>query len=295
MAHKNTFSTVEAQANHPGYCEPKHLAWLSFSGDQTQPFLQGQLCCDVNQLSDGQVVLGAYSDPKGRVIATFFLLFWQQKYFMLLPRSNRQSLKQTLSRYAAFSKVIITECDPEWDTFCLSKPIVLNQDLQHCSAQMPWLPNSDHHWLLVPKQHRDRVKSLLLEQSYVQLHSDACSQWQIENLIPMIELQTSQKCLPQMLRLEKLGAVSFTKGCFVGQEVIARTQHLGKVKRHLYSLTIQSKSILQPGDPLMLDDHREAGLIITAVKISDEHTQILVVIPDHLMDAVMQTLALIQL
>ena len=87
---------------------------------------------------------------------------------------------------------------------------------------------------------------------------------QIEAGIPHITAATSEKFTPHMLNLPELNAVSFTKGCFIGQEVVARTEHLGIVKRKLYQATIDSEQIPSPGDKLMDEKENEVGIVVNA-------------------------------
>ncbi|HAG62480.1 MAG: hypothetical protein CMF55_02315 [Legionellales bacterium] len=286
--HQTTGNDHTPQESVPFVCKPNHLGWVSLSGDQTESFLQGQLSCDVSQLSNGQATLGAYCDPKGRVIATFFLLFWQEKYGLLLPKSNIPTLTNILGRYAPFSKVTLSVTEPHCHYYCSTQPINLSSDMEQTSLQFSLSKNSPFQFSIIPDEHTTSFESAYLAQGVSECHADQWQRWLIEQQITLIEPDTSEKCLPQMLNLEKLGAVSFTKGCFVGQEVIARTQHLGKLKRHLHTLTLNAQTPPLAGDPLRLPDDREAGIIMSVATLSDNTYQLLAVIPDHLVTDVEQ-------
>lgn len=286
--HQITDNEHTTQESAPFVCKPNHLGWVSLLGDQTESFLQGQLSCDVGQLSNGQATLGAYCDPKGRVIATFFLLFWQEKYSLLLPKSNIPTLTNILGRYAPFSKVTLSVTEPNYHYYCSTQPINLPSGIQQTSIQFSLSKNSPYQLSIIPDKHKTSFENTYSEQGVSECHAEHWQRWLIEHQITLIEPDTSEKCLPQMLNLEKLGAVSFTKGCFVGQEVIARTQHLGKLKRHLHTLTLNAQTPPLAGDALRLPDDREAGIVMSVAMISDNTYQLLAVIPDHLLTDVEQ-------
>ena len=288
--HQTTDNKHAPQESIPFVCKPNHLGWVSLSGDQAESFLQGQLSCDVSQLSNGQATLGAYCDPKGRVIATFFLLFWKDNYSLLLPETNIPILTEILGRYAPFSKVTLRFKEPEWHYYCSTQSVTLPVDLTQASLQFSLTPTSSYQFFVIPSEHTPSFETALCEQSFTWRESSQWQQWLVDHQLTLIEPRTSQTCLPQMLNLDQLGAVSFTKGCFVGQEVIARTQHLGKLKRHLHTLTLKTETSPQAGDPLLLSDDREAGIIMSVATLSDHTYQVLAVIPDHLLVETMDQL-----
>lgn len=114
------------------------------------------------------------------------------------------------------------------------------------------------------------------------------NEWKYQNLgdgIPAVYPETSERFIPQMLSLDKMGGVSFSKGCYTGQEIIARTQYRGELKRHLQLFETASPLNVQPGDSLNIQDKTEMRAIGTVVDIAS--TRILAVTHD-------ETLALFQ-
>ena len=103
----------------------------------------------------------------------------------------------------------------------------------------------------------------------------------LENLC-ILYPETSLLFTPQMISLEKLGGVSFTKGCYVGQEIVARTEHLGTLKRHLHQLNIQSDQSVNVGNTLKNSKNETYGVVTESVKITDNSYQILAVIQDQM-------------
>ncbi len=180
---------------------------ITFTGDDVAEFLQGQLTCDVKEISPDQIHLGAYCNPQGRVISTFRIFLRENQFHLELPKDNIDITQQTLHKYAVFSKISV-----------LSEPSKNSLDLVS----------------------------------------------QIKKGIPNITATTSEKFTPHMLNLPELGAVSFNKGCFIGQEVVARTEHLGTVKRKLYKVNIDSNQTPKPGDKLIDENQHEVGIVVNA-------------------------------
>src|SRR3990167_10848844 len=182
---------------------------LKFSGVNVQLFLQGQLTCDMTLLSEhGQASLAAVCDHRGRMIANFWVVNWHNNFLCILSKSLSTLVSDHLKKYAVFSKVTISE---ENDFFMTE--------------------SDDENTIKIVD------KNIMIPD---------CKQ-RIKNGIAILCDKTSLLFTPQMINLEKLGGVSFTKGCYVGQEIVARTQHLGKLKKHLHRLQIQSDHPLHPG------------------------------------------------
>ena len=210
---------------------------LKFTGEKTQTFLQGQLTCDMLALSDhGANSLAAVCDHRGRMIANFWVLNWQNDFLFILSKSLSQTVSDHLKKYAIFSKVIITE---------------------------------DNNFLITESY--DEL-SITISDTGVTVPN---LQRRIKEGICILCNKTSLLFTPQMINLEKLGGVSFSKGCYVGQEIVARTQHLGKLKKHLHRLQIHSDHPLNSGDEI------ENGVIVAVVKIAESNYDVLAVMQDQ--------------
>jgi tRNA-modifying protein YgfZ len=120
------------------------------------------------------------------------------------------------------------------------------------------------------------------EAIYCILNNDSSTTHQknIENGLCILQPKTSLLFTPQMINLDKFGAISFDKGCYVGQEIVARTEHLGTLKRHLHHLMIESDLPLNPGDPL-IKNTIEIGIIADAILSEKNHYAVLAVIEDR--------------
>ena len=235
---------------------------LRFSGEKTQTFLQGQLTCDMRLLSDhGKYSLAACCDHRGRMIANFWVVKWQDDFLFILPKNMIDITKNHLQKYAMFSKVLISE----------DNSISIIETKEPCETSLEKiciiLPNGKRHIILTPT-------------ADTHTESDAFKKQNINDGLCILQPKTSLLFTPQMINLDKFGGVSFDKGCYVGQEIVARTEHLGTLKRHLHHLQIESDSPLNPGDPL-IKNNNEIGTIADAIEIKKNHYEVLAVIEDR--------------
>lgn len=208
---------------------------VRISGEDASTFLQGQLTNDVENLSHDRLQLSAWCSAKGRVLVVIELFLIDDAIHMLLPSSL---LETTLARLRMFVLRAKVQFTPSVDTIVLG---IHGRDLaKHLVA----LDADDAHIFLHADDHGIVITSA---ESAADVWTRACEvaspvgtgAWRLSNVrraIPSIDEHTADRYLPQMLNLELVDGVSFTKGCYVGQEIVARTQHLGRLKRRLYRL-----------------------------------------------------------
>ncbi|AAO89982.1 YgfZ/GcvT domain-containing protein [Coxiella burnetii] len=212
------------------------FGFILVKGENAATFLQGQLTCDVREINEIRGALGACCDPKGRMVANFFVFQKNKDYYFLLPKSMISITIAHLKKYAVFSKVELLAVN-EAETYSL--PEITLKELD------------ENDW-----------RSLNVRAGLVWVYP-----------------QTSGKLIPQMINLQKWGGISFTKGCYIGQEIIARTEHLGKLKRHLYRAFVDSETPPTPGDELKNQNDQTMGIVVEAARKNTEY-ELLVVIQD---------------
>lgn len=211
-----------------------HLAVLTVSGNNAAQFLQGQITCNVHDVTTMQSSLGAMCTPKGRVISTFLLVKSADDFLLILPAELLETVKKRLSMYVLRSKVTLTDSS---DSLCLlgltnlSNKAFLATEQQNSVVRVH-LGNRD---LIIA----DEQSAIQLWAEYVALGYQATDSmyWLTLDIlagIPWLSVATSEEFIPQMLNLDKLGGISLTKGCYTGQEIVARTHYLGKAKRALF-------------------------------------------------------------
>lgn len=264
------------------FCPLPTLQLITLTGEKTPDFLQGQVTCDVREVNKTATRRGAHCNPKGRVLATFRVLQLQAQYHLLVPTPIAESLITQLKKYAAFSKVDLM-INPNLQVVgCVGEEIA--EVLAGIFGELPAEPDqmvSAENMLLIRVQDADATPRFLLiadaasltkvleklREKYPEKKDTA---WQLSEInagIPTIYPETAALFTPHMLNYPALNGVSFKKGCYTGQEVIARTQYLGQAKRHLYqvSMSCALDHLPKPGDALQNSAQENVGIVIDAV------------------------------
>ncbi|MDD4893000.1 MAG: hypothetical protein PHH73_03270 [Candidatus Rickettsiella isopodorum] len=259
------------------------LGLIRISGKDAKPFLQGQLTCDLEEISTEQSRLGAHCDIKGRIIANFRLFFYQNDYYFLLPCSTLPLLLTSLQKYAIFSKVVLTEVSKDWQKIGLYGPSIkdfLNEQKLYSNKENG-MAESDHKLSLsipgpVPRTVLLNPITDSLRFIDTKPFQQSVNHWHLLDImagIPTIYAETSGQFTPHQLNLPELGGVSFNKGCYIGQEIIARTHYLGKSKSRLYRVSFETNSSILPGTPLFDSDQKikKGTLIMCAKELSNRY------------------------
>jgi folate-binding protein YgfZ len=242
------------------------LGVLRIAGADTERFLQGQLSNDMQQLPSGRTQLAGYHNPQGRVIAVLQLVrAASDAVLAVLPRELAASVAQRLAKFTLRAKVKIEDLSAEWRVDGL-----IGQ------AE----PSGADQGLLV-QLGADAERSLHIhradEGERARGERRRWRQLAIERGEPQVYAATSEEFVAQMLNLDVLGAVAFDKGCYTGQEVIARAHYRGRVKRRMQRFRTTSAQELSPGTAGRLTDGR-AFKIVDAVGTEDGASEFLAVV-----------------
>jgi len=242
---------------------PDGLGVLAFRGIDAAKFLQGQLSANVETLAAGASTLAGLHNPQGRVIALLAVVRTSaDELFAVLPRELAPGVAQRLRKFVLRSKVVIEEVS---DIYCVLGST--NTALPPGIASLAW---GTRRLLLAP---RDRVGEFDLTDAA------AFARWQIADIaegLPQVNAATSEAYVAQMLNLDLLGAIAFDKGCYTGQEVIARAHYRGRVKRRLQRWLNSSGISLKPADSAHGPDGRALNVVRVAAR-PDGHQEILAV------------------
>lgn len=242
-----------------------HLAVISIAGEEAETFLQGQLSCDVKAIAPQGATLGSYCTPKGRMLATFHLLRAQDAFFMVLSAGIAAAIQKRLSMFVLRAKVKIASAGDALVLMGLSGPSSLRPlaELLSDAAIQSFEMSDGRKLLLVPAPSAAAAWGVLAK-SFKPMGSPAWQWLDIHHGIPLITQATQDQLVPQMANLELIGGVSFKKGCYPGQEIVARTQYLGKVKRRMFRAHLDVQAA--PGDALYSDDlgDQSSGLVVNA-------------------------------
>ena len=262
------FSAISDYSNKR-ICPVAHLAVLTVSGADAAHFLQGQITCDVSDITETQSSLGALCNPKGRAITTFLLVKTGAAFLMILPAELLMPVKKRLQRYVLRSDVTLTDSS---DRHCLiglcdpgpqAGPLLSTRQQDLISVNFS---ATQSRYLVIAET--DKAMALWSErvdhQGYRPESSALWSYLDIVAGIPWLTTATSEEFIPQMLNLDRLGGVSFNKGCYTGQEIVARTHYLGKAKRALFLAECDTPSAPIP-NAMIIDDSGGAELAIGTV------------------------------
>ncbi|MFV2058017.1 MAG: folate-binding protein YgfZ, partial [Thiohalomonadales bacterium] len=245
-------------------CELGQLGLIRISGDDAMTFLQNQLSNDVKEINQEKTHLSAYCSAKGRVLSLFRIIATGKDYLLQLPQERIDNTIKRLSMFVLMSQVKIENVSAEYGRIGVSGPQVakvlsslgLNTDLDinQCytagDTLIVRLPGSLPRFEIIADT--ETLRAFWLE-TQPQLRAVGYMAWlklDINAGLPNIYESTSDAFVPQMLNLNSLNAISYTKGCYPGQEVVARMHYLGKQKRRMYLGHISSDKAPQPGDNL---------------------------------------------
>lgn len=244
------------------FCVLSHEGILAVRGPDAAKFLQGQLTCNLNYLNAQQSSLGARCTPKGRMQSSFRILPEGDGYLLAMDRELVQTQLSDLSKYAAFSKSKLYDESADWVRFGISGGdgalVSLGLDLPQAADQVV-----TGHGLIAIRLSDGRVelwtRAAEAETTRLrlaaQLPEALIDRWllaQIRAGIGQVVASTRELFIPQMINLQALGGVSFKKGCYTGQEIVARMQYLGKLKRRLHRLAAQGTDTEAPAPGLDL-------------------------------------------
>ncbi|QBQ09559.1 MULTISPECIES: folate-binding protein YgfZ [unclassified Pseudomonas] len=270
------------------FCPLSHEGVLAVRGFDAAKFLQGQLTCNLNYLSDTQASLGARCTQKGRMQSSFRILLQGDGVLLAMATELLEPQLADLKKYAVFSKSKLTDESAAWARFGVSDA---DQVLAGLGLQLPAetdsVVRSDD--LIAIRVSPGRAElwapaaqaQTLHGQLAAQLNEGELNQWllgQIRAGIGQVMPQTRELFIPQMLNLQAVGGVSFKKGCYTGQEIVARMQYLGKLKRRLYRLSLNAGELPEPGTPLFSPNHNSAiGEVVLAAR-ADQAIELLAVL-----------------
>lgn len=267
-------------ANSAFFCTLTHEALLAVRGVDAAKFLQGQLTCNLNYLNEGTTSLGARCTPKGRMLSSFRVVIDGDGFLLAMASELIEAQLAELKKYAAFSKSTLSDESARWVRFGLSDGdgvlVSLGLDLPaaadsvvrgHGLIALRLADGRAELW--GPAEQADTLHARLA----AQLREASLNTWllaQVRAGIGQVFGATREQLIPQMINLPALGGVSFKKGCYTGQEIVARMQYLGKLKRRLYRLSLNGSELPAIGSELFSPVHGSSvGEVVLAAQDED--------------------------
>jgi folate-binding protein YgfZ len=245
-----------------------HLGLIRLGGPDLRNFLQGQVTNDVRQVTPELAQLSSHCSPKGRMLGNFWIIQRGDDLYLQLPAERVEPLARRLRMFVLRAQVevedasqalarcgIAGECAVDLLPFVPAEPA---QTITRDGITVLRLPGDRPRFeVLGPPQLLGPLWQQL-NATAVQTGSDFWTLMDIRAGIPSVYDETADAFVPQMTNLQLIGGVSFTKGCYTGQEVVARMQYLGTLKRRMYRVRIDGPQCPAPGMPLY-SEHSESG------------------------------------
>ncbi|WP_163835056.1 CAF17-like 4Fe-4S cluster assembly/insertion protein YgfZ [Spartinivicinus ruber] len=298
ISFQNTFKPASAsQQSIVSDLEP--LGILQVTGEGAEQFLQGQLTCDVKALTVNTLALGACCNNKGRMLANFYIHRLPDRFWLIMDRHLVNPMTDELKKYCAFFKAEMTNLTDQYVKLGFSGPAIselLNsQQLPIPEAgtsltfdnqvicQLPNQPFCYQAWLT------EATAIKLWENLPNEVNPANYSQWQLQDIqsgLAWLNKETRLEFIPQQFNMQATGGISFKKGCYTGQEIVARMQYLGKQKNHLYRIQYQADQPIKSMTPLRSHSHTASvGHLINDTKVADNQYQALAVLQDKAVTA----------
>lgn len=279
---------------------------LEIAGADSAKFLQGQLTCNMQDITLQQSRLGAHCSHKGRMVASFHLLqnaFLENSYLFSLPTQTLPTLQKSLGKYIVFSKAKLRDASDDYLQLGISGP----QAAQKISAVFGSAPTatqaqhshengtvicideaSPRFLCIIPTAHAKTVFDSLSANATV----TNCHYWHWLNIrdgIGEVREQTIEEFIPQMLNLQLLNGISFTKGCYTGQEIVARMQYRGTLKKGMYRIS-GTGTAPAPNEPIFqANQEQPAGHMVMAENMVADQWEALAVITHDAIQSILNT------
>lgn len=236
------------------------MGTLAFRGPDAVRFLQSQLTADVTRVAPGTAMPAAWCNAQGRVLAVLWLIAVPDGVLAVLPRALAATTAEGLRRFVLRSKLTVSD---ESDRLLVAGIVgAAEGGLDGLAAPeglvLGRLPG-DRAWSVGAEEAQEALKPGLAARSEAAWVALSVRRGEATVLPP-----TSGEWIPQMLNLDLIGAVSFTKGCYPGQEIVARAHHLGRVKRRMARYHVITGPLPASGQPLFIGDEKVADVVITA-------------------------------
>lgn len=235
---------------------------IKISGPNAKTFLQGQLTCDLEKITENTGTLAAHCHPQGRILSLFYLFLFQDAYYLLTPIQLVQHTLDHLKKYAIFYKVELSDVSHAFKLLAHTSPTTLFPQIEFTTTR----------------------SYLSLANPADVVATETAEDWHRLNLnkgIARLYTQTVNQFLAHELNLPNLGAVSFDKGCYTGQEIIARMHYRGKLKKHLQLAHFHFNGALKAGDELQDNIDKIVATIVDLVRLNAQEYEMLILIDDH--------------
>lgn len=260
---------------------PTDRCLVAITGPQAREFLQGQVTCDLSELEEGTSLWGAHCDPKGRMQFNFRILARGPEQLLLqVPAAMTDHVQASLGKYLLFARAELEHSPRPGQVRALVGPEAAGSLAEHWLEPAPepghWVADQQGMLLTLAPE---RYELWLTEEAATELDRKLGSPQDDAELWPLADIragwgwvrpETVGHFTPQALNLPEIGGVSFRKGCYTGQEVVARLHYKGKLKQRMRHLVSSAKGpVPSPGTPVRNADGKKVGELVTAARSED--------------------------
>ena len=234
--------------------------WIKVTGDDRVTFLHGQLTNSISGLTDGENCLAGYCDPKGRLLALLYVHCTNNEHYLLLPTDIFEATLKRLRMFVMRSKVVFED---------ITADVAINAYSNQFAApdNSTWLSFCEQaHVLIQPMEDVSNNSESALTEADLAITL-------IKAGVPVLAQATVGEFVPQWINLDVIDGLNFKKGCYPGQEIVARTHYLGKLKKRMYILSsVSPGSVPEVGSSLYIaNESQAAGTIVNAATEGKTH------------------------
>lgn len=276
------------------FCDLSHFGLIAVHGEDAGEFLQGQLTNDIRQVDETHSQLGGLCNPKGRLLGSFRVFRHRDSYYLCVPVTMIEGVINRLRMFVLRSQVTLEEASDTFVHLGLSGDRA-EEVLEAFAGALPGQPDEvyarDHLIAVrVPGIHPSFEVFTTVEQARdlwdklnVNCAPVGAQSWRLLDVlagVPVIYPETREAFVPQMANLQLLNGVSFKKGCYTGQEIVARMQYLGKLKRRMYLARVPCDTPPAPGVEIFSrqDSTQSCGQVVAGAAHPDGDCALLAVL-----------------
>jgi folate-binding protein YgfZ len=266
---RSVLKELELSAELPCKIKPHNYSIIKVSGSDAPVFLQGQLTGDCKSIEPEHSLLMAWCTPNGRVQNLIHVIRSGDLFFLLIPKEQMLGMVKKLKMFVLRSDVEVEDLSTDYELF-----LTLNSNQSDTSFATIGRQDS-RCWWIVPNGKATKVWKGIAAQ---QVNEDVIEFHSIVNGIPYLTEELTDTFLPQEIGLEELKGLSFSKGCYPGQEIIARVKYRGKVKRELVKISVVATEEIPSAARLFGKSDTSVGLVLRSVTTGKGTHQLLAVL-----------------
>ena len=263
-----------------------NLSLISLKGEDVCSFLQGQITNDINLVTEKNSIYAGFCNPKGRLLGFFHIIKFNNTYYLICPKDISESILKKLSMYILRANIrislvkeiqligVIFNKKNNINNLLMNFPITHLQSSICENVHITKIAGDNYRFIIIGE---DEFIDQFIQKNKIQLSQGLYETWKSQDIahkIPNIYKETQQEFIPQSLNLDLIEAINFKKGCYTGQEIVARTHYLGKIKRRMYQGTCKSKDNIIYGDEV-LSNKEQVGRIIDFSSTNFEYNLLL--------------------